>query len=158
MLDSEAFPHVANERVSRLLQKFSLQVMKTLRSRQDPDAIHDFRVSIRRLVQAVDIFEPWFTPAELRPICQQLKTFASAAGEIRNADIALEILAKSGANNVARWSEQLHERRKASERRLLPVLRRWVTGKRAAKWRAQLGAMQAPDEFNSQFWQEFAHT
>jgi CHAD domain-containing protein len=128
MPDSEALPHVATERVSRLLQKFSLEVRKTLRSRRDPDVIHDFRVSIRRLVQAVDIFEPWFVPAQLRPIRQQLKTFAATAGEIRDADIGLEILAKSGAHNVARWNDQLQERRKTSERRLLPALRRWVSG------------------------------
>ncbi len=156
MPDSAVLVEVASHRINRLLQSFSLQIRKTLRARHDADVIHDFRVSIRRFSQALDIFKSWLPASQLQPIRRQLKTFASAAGDVRDSDIGLELLAKSGARNVSRWSSRLHNQRKAAERRLVTPLRRWILQKRGAKWRADLAAIEIPQDLAAQSWPEFA--
>ncbi|MDP8989707.1 MAG: CHAD domain-containing protein [Acidobacteriota bacterium] len=57
----------------------------------DPDAIHDLRVSIRRLSQCFRIFQ---SPA--KKVRRRVHKIMQRCGAVRNCDIALELLAECG--------------------------------------------------------------
>lgn len=67
---------------------FSLQLAR-VRETFDPEAIHDLRVSSRRLREGMTIFAGCFRKKQLAPIRSELKKFTSLLGSIRNADEAL---------------------------------------------------------------------
>lgn len=154
MADS-ATAQIASERVNRLLASLSSQTRKALRSR-DAEAIHDLRVAIRRFAQPLAIFEPWFASKHVPEIIRQLKALRSAAGRVRDCDIALELVAKTDAGSVEKLNNTLLVRRKAAQRGLISALRRWTEQKRAAKWRKELAEIEAPEKLQNYTWDEQA--
>ncbi|MEZ5401755.1 MAG: CHAD domain-containing protein [Bryobacteraceae bacterium] len=68
------------------------------RAMADPSAgpVHDLRVSIRRLQQALRLFGGIWNPARSAELRARLRPVIAAAGEVRNRDIALDLLMKSG--------------------------------------------------------------
>lgn len=64
------------------------------RTRQQPgeEAIHDLRVSIRRLAQALRLFGELLGAKRARKLRNRLRPVLKAAGEARNRDVALLIL------------------------------------------------------------------
>src|SRR5688572_27748938 len=146
--------HFAADQFTQLLDRFSLQCKKTLRV-PDPDAVHDLRVAVRRFTQVLAAFENQFPPRKVKAIRAQLKTLFSAAGAVRDCDIAIEMLGKTGATNLSKVGEELHVRRKGAEHRLLNTLRRMARQKYGAKWAAELKEAPAP-ESNGQNWDESA--
>jgi len=155
MPDVASAQKFAFDRVNRLLAGLSRQVRKTLESR-DAEVVHDLRVAVRRFAQPLAVFDTWFTSKQLPAIDRQLKALRSAAGGVRDCDIALELLAKSKVEGVSKLSDALASRRKAAERRLVSSLRRWANQKRAASWRAELAAMEVPQEFQHNSWEDQA--
>lgn len=55
----------------------------------DPEAIHDLRVSSRRLREGISIFSACFRRRQLAPIRKELKSLTAMLGSIRNTDEAL---------------------------------------------------------------------
>jgi inorganic triphosphatase YgiF len=96
----------------------------------DPDAVHDLRVSIRRLNQSLRTFGSLLPDGEPRKVRRQARRLMRLAGEIRNRDVALEWMARDG---VARRSA-LRSRRPSTFTR--PSRRiRWTSafGQRSAR-------------------------
>lgn len=60
------------------------------------------------------------------------------AAEVRNRDIALELLQQTGTNPDVRISSRLSAERKQAEQELAALLRRWGSREFSAKWRARL--------------------
>lgn len=58
------------------------------------DAVHDLRVSIRRLLEALRAFKPQIDKHERRHLRKQLRRIMRAAGQARNLDIAVELCAR----------------------------------------------------------------
>jgi CHAD domain-containing protein len=56
------------------------------------EAIHEFRVSIRRLTEAVRSLEHWVKAKPAEKLRERLRPVMKAAGEARNLDIARELL------------------------------------------------------------------
>ena len=100
----------------------------------DPEAIHAMRVSIRRLQQALRIFKQYLNAGGVRRVRKQLKKAMTAAGTLRNHDIALELLAK-----VSKEPAELHTGRAAAASSLRETLESLVNKDTALKWRVQLG-------------------
>ena len=67
---------------------FCLQLTRA-RESFDPEAIHDLRVSSRRLREGISIFSDCFGKRRLAPIRQELKGLTELLGAIRNCDEAL---------------------------------------------------------------------
>src|SRR5262245_60442413 len=114
--------HAAADPFSRLLHQFGRQLKKASRD-PDADAIHDLRVSIRRFDQLLSAFREWFDERKLRAARRRLKTLFSHAGAVRDCDIVIELLAKSGDGNLTEIADRLHIRRKTALHALAASMR-----------------------------------
>ncbi len=133
------------EQTGKLLRRLAFQVSRGLKSR-DAAAIHDLRVSIRRFIQALVVFKPYFRGKEARKIRRRLKRLMIPAGEVRNHDIALKLMAKSPRASASDLRAKLQSRRKESELILVSQLKRWTERKSSQKWRAEMEAALARAE------------
>lgn len=73
------------------LHHFRASLRHAAKQPDDPDAIHDLRVSIRRLTQCFRIFH-----ASAKKTRRRLHKIMERCGAVRNCDIALELLADCG--------------------------------------------------------------
>ncbi len=84
------------------LQKVALLLDATLHQidhagkNQDPDSVHKLRVSIRRLQQALRVFRDFLPIEGAAVIKKRLKGILKLAAQVRERDIAVEMLATAG--------------------------------------------------------------
>lgn len=126
-----------------------LQVrLKTLctelrRAHKHPDdavAIHDLRVSIRRLSQGLRVFRKLLDKAHVRKMRRRLRKIMDLSGPVRNCDIALQVLEAAGAPAPQSFERQLAERRSRAGSELLDALARKNVLAKARSWRGRLRA------------------
>ena len=127
----------ARDQADRLLGRLAFQIGRANKS-HDPDTVHDLRVSIRRFGQVLRVFKPCFRGKDLRKIRRELKQIMTAAGEVRNHDIALVLLASSKTAPRTSLRPKIQARRRELERSLLTFLKSWLERKLSLKWRATL--------------------
>jgi CHAD domain-containing protein len=126
--------HAAGQ-AGKLLRKFASQATRA-RRKPDPEAVHDLRVSIRRLSQCLRVFQQFFPAGERRRVRRRLKKLMRAAGEVRNRDIALDLLASFGVPADSEVLRRLAGGRARAVGDLAAALDRWRV--RDSDWRAQL--------------------
>jgi CHAD domain-containing protein len=80
---------------SDLLDRLANEMRKAA-TNPDSDAVHDVRVAIRRTRECLKVFAPAFPSSAARTIDKKLSKVLEAAGELRNLDIAMELLKDSG--------------------------------------------------------------
>jgi len=138
----------AREQADRLLGRLAFQIGRAIKS-HNAEAVHDLRVSIRRFVQALRVLKPCFRGRELRKIRRELKRIMAVAGEVRNHDIALKLLAKSKRPERTSLQPKIQSRRQETERSLITLLKSWLERKSSLKWRDALGraAEEAGEDF-----------
>jgi len=78
------------------LRHFKANLRHTAKHSDDPGAIHDLRVSIRRLTQCFRIFRDLLDPAPVKKLRRRLHKIMERCGDVRNCDIALELLEECG--------------------------------------------------------------
>ena len=117
--------------------RLAFQVGRAIKS-HSAESVHDLRVAIRRFVQALRVFRPCFRGKELRKIRRELKGTMSAAGEVRNHDIVLKLLAKSRSAERTSLQAKIQSRRREIERSLVTLLKGWLERKSSIKWRGAL--------------------
>ena len=100
----------------------------------EADAVHRMRVSIRRLQQALRLFELYLKPSGVKRVRKQLKKAMTAAGDFRNHDIAIELIEKSGKDIPA-----IRTARAASKKAFRATLRLITKKDLGVEWRAELG-------------------
>ncbi len=127
----------AIDQANRLLRQVAFQVSRSTRSR-DPEAVHELRVAIRRLTQALVVFKPCFPAKEVKKVRRRLGKIMALAGDVRNCDIAVRLLAKSRIEFAVALRSKAQTQRKEAERDLITALRRWIVRKSSSKWRARL--------------------
>ena len=127
----------AGQAAARLLGRLAFQMNATMKS-PDPEAVHDLRVAIRRFSQSLVVFKPCFPGKEKRKVRQRLKRLMVQAGEVRNCDVALKLLAKSRSQETAALLPRIRGRRKEAERVLTGALKRRIERKSSLKWRTIL--------------------
>ena len=98
------------------------------------DAVHKMRVSIRRLQQALRLFSQYLKKRGVARLRKQLKEIMTAAGELRNFDIAIALVRRLGTPLAV-----LGERRVAARQTLSDVLLRIVQPDLRQRWATQLG-------------------
>jgi len=136
----------AADSVTRLLERLAYQVNAAVHS-QGEETIHDLRVAVRRFNQSLAVFQDLYGAKELKKIRRRLKRMMDLTSEIRDCDVALELLEKSELPGAAPMAQKLSERRKEGVRMLLPGLRGWAARRTTARWRAALtpnGASHTP--------------
>jgi CHAD domain-containing protein len=131
------FPDYARKTAGTLLDRVAFQVHRVARMPK-PDSIHDLRVAIRRFTQSLRIFRDFFPRTEAKRVRAQLSELMDLAGEVRNRDIAIELLAKAGVDGNSRFVSAFQLDRDATARRLSRAVRRWHRRDFSQKWRNRL--------------------
>ena len=131
------------------LKKLEAELRHVLRKSKNADAIHDLRVSIRRLRQALRVFRPWFEADRVKKIRRRLRRLLDRCAAVRNCDIAVEVL------QAARWKNAeliaaLDRERRRTRRELDRELERWNKTDRVQKWREQLRAAHSGSQGTTQ--------
>jgi CHAD domain-containing protein len=105
-----------------------------------PEAVHQLRVAIRRFTQAAAASNPCFSGKEARKIRRRLKKLMEAAGEVRDYDVALKLVAKWRLPDQDQLQKQLRSHRKQCETVLLTQLEKWKQRHMAQACRSVLDA------------------
>jgi len=122
---------------SERLKKLESELKNAFDLPEDPDAIHDLRVAIRRLNQTLRVFGNWFGARRVKKLRGRLKKLMERCGAVRNCDIALEVL------KAAEWpdealSQGLEKERKRTCKKLRKTLQGWHHSHRVQRWRERL--------------------
>jgi CHAD domain-containing protein len=128
----------ANEQTSTLLRRLAFQASRTAKL-ADVDAVHDLRVSIRRLTQCLRVFRQFFPRIRARKIQQKLEMVMDLASQVRDRDIALALLADAPPLPDSTLAHALAEERTEAERSLVTALQRWNRRSFHKRWRSRLG-------------------
>ena len=109
------------------LKRFSKNLRRAAKHPDDPEAIHDLRVSIRRVVQAFKTFGELLDSAPVKKLRRRLHKVMDLCAAVRNCDVALTLLDQAGvtsAASVARLKrtrgdagKKLHRRLRAERRK-----------------------------------------
>jgi CHAD domain-containing protein len=137
--ESNAMPvrAFAGQQAAVYLRRFAFEVNRAAKH-GDADAIHDLRVSSRRLAQCLRVFGQFFPGKPVKKIRRSLKKLLDRAAEVRNRDIALSLLVEAGADSGA-LAESLGDQRERHMQQLSAALKQWARRNSFRKWRAQLG-------------------
>jgi CHAD domain-containing protein len=127
----------ARFQASRLLGKLVFQV-KHASKRPDEEAIHDLRVSIRRLSQCLTEFRSFFSKRRSAKILKQLEKVMDLAAEARNRDIAIQLLHLQGETRKSSLGASLREEREQAKHDLTRALVEWRRRDFSRKWRPWL--------------------
>jgi CHAD domain-containing protein len=118
----------AIEQAGRLLRNLTLQINRTLKS-SNADAVHHVRVAIRRFSQAIAVCRSCFpgqlAGKDMRKTRRRLKKIMTAAGEVRNCDIAMKFVGRWRVAHAVQLKSKLQSLRKDSAGILTSELTRW---------------------------------
>lgn len=128
----------AAEQTSTLLRRLAFQASRTAKM-ADVDAIHDLRVSIRRLAQCLRVFRQFFPRERTRKLQQKLETVLDLASKVRDRDIALKLLANAPPLSDTTLAQVLSQERVEAEKSLVTALERWNRRSFHKRWRSRLG-------------------
>jgi CHAD domain-containing protein len=78
------------------LKRFSKNVRRAAKHPEDPETIHDLRVSIRRAVQAFKTFGELLDPDPVKKLRRRLHKIMDLCAAVRNCDVALVLLQQIG--------------------------------------------------------------
>ncbi len=122
----------ARRQISSLLDNVVFDLHKAEKLK-DAEAIHDMRVSIRRLLQALTVFEQYVPNHENKKINKQLQRVMRLSSRVRDLDIALKYLEKHGGLPDGMVAKRLDGKRQLTE-----VLHRLSRPDLSLKWRMRL--------------------
>jgi CHAD domain-containing protein len=122
----------------RLLERFGVELKRAARE-ADADAIHDLRVSIRRLSRCLRVFAAFYPGRRWKKMRAELHGLLECAGAVRDRDIALELIRQAGISPRTAIHRKLSREREAAEREMLAEIERWRRRDPSARWRGKLG-------------------
>lgn len=125
----------AEAQANTLVRRLAYQVNRTVK-RADADSIHDLRLAVRRLSQCLETFAGLFPKGAAKKVAGRVDQIRKLAGGVRNHDIAIEYLEKSGGS--AGLIDKLRRERRDSVRDLLKKLDAWNKREPWRKWRTRL--------------------
>lgn len=122
---------------SALLRRFAFEVNRAARL-GNADAIHDLRVSIRRLIQCLRVFQQYFPRGKAKKVRRSLKGLMAQAAEVRNRDVALALFRKAGIAPGSPAAVKIAQERERGHRVLRTHLEDWSRHGSFKRWRSQL--------------------
>lgn len=122
----------ARERLRELIDKAVFEMHNSARLR-DPESVHKMRVAIRRFQQALRVFDQYVPKDSSRKVKREMRDVMKAAGELRNRDIALELLDGHDA-----LKKILRQQRLEAKRHLAAILQDASRPDLSIKWRTRL--------------------
>lgn len=99
----------------------------------DEEAVHRMRVSIRRFQQSLRLFSSVLREKGVKRVRRELKSVMEPAGELRNHDIAIQLVRGAKASTAA-----LQQRRAAAREQFLAALRTVAQADLQDRWREAL--------------------
>jgi CHAD domain-containing protein len=123
----------AARKVQELIDNSVFALHDALRM-HDAESVHRMRVAIRRLQQALRVFKQYLKKPGTKRVRKQLKRCMAAAGELRDHDIAIQLVEKLGQDLT-----QLRNARSAAKRSFRATVRQITSKDIAVKWRDELG-------------------
>jgi CHAD domain-containing protein len=139
MVPSTETARYAADQTVRLLDRLAFQLCAARHS-YNPEAVHDLRVAIRRFSQALVVFKRWFRRKDLKKIRKSLKALMSAAGAVRDCDIALKFILEIQPHAADDLEKGIRGRRDGAENALQAEASRRQVYKWSLKWRSMLEA------------------
>ena len=121
----------AEAKLAARLKRISSTLRRAAQNPEDPENIHDLRVAIRRFTQALRVFKDLLDGARVRKMRRRLKKIMDLCGEVRNHDIALEVLQAAGAPAAGALERRIRKTRS----RIASDLSNHLSASRAAKIR-----------------------
>jgi CHAD domain-containing protein len=103
------------------LKRFSKNLRRAAKHPEDPEAIHDLRVSIRRVVQAFKTFGELLDPNPVKKLRRRLHKIMDLCAAVRNCDVAFVLLEQAGITtgaSVSRLKKTRGDAAKKLHRRL----------------------------------------
>jgi CHAD domain-containing protein len=132
----------AHEQAAHRLARVVYEVQRFLaiapNAEESIEAIHQFRVSTRRFRAVLDTFRDVFPRRARKRIRQTIRDAFSIAGEARNRDITMELIASSKVSVPRTLVPVLRAQRAEWELRLRQVLHDWTRSDFSADWRQDL--------------------
>jgi CHAD domain-containing protein len=124
-----------------------LQVGRAIRT-CDADAVHDVRVAIRRFTRAIAVCQPYVRAADMSKNRRRLKKIMTIAGEVRDCDVALKLIAKLRIPQTRMFRLRVQRRRRLSALELTRELKKWRDRRKSIQWGASLRSTNdaAPEE------------
>lgn len=127
------------------LKRFLAQVQAAANHPDDADAVHDLRVSIRRLTQSFRTFRKVFDPKPLRRLRRRLHKLMNACAAVRTCDVAIEVLKAAGIAGGKRASiSRLAAARAEAGQELRKRLKR-LRRQKATEWELKLQPLVQED-------------
>jgi CHAD domain-containing protein len=132
----------ATDQAGKLLKDLNNHVSAATES-PGPEEVHDLRVSIRRFTGVLRALEPCFSKPESKSMRRALKDIMKHAGEVRDRDIALGLLAKVSADPADPLLPEIRAERHDAARNLTSALRAFAATGLSADWRAAQAKVMA---------------
>lgn len=127
----------ASQQATRLLGKLAFQVRHAAKHPNE-EAIHDLRVAIRRFSQCMREFRQFFPKHETKKILKQLGKVMDLAAEIRNRDVAIELIGGDEGEPESAFAVSLREQRVQAKHKLIRALEQWRRHDFSRSWRPWL--------------------
>ena len=127
----------ALDQTRALLRRLAYQANRTVQN-GDADCVHDLRVSVRRFGHCLRVFAQFFPHQKEKKILRRLRKLMDLAAEVRNRDVALNLLGEAGVPAGSAMEKHLAEERAQAERELLALVEAWQHRDFSRRWRAQL--------------------
>lgn len=128
----------ARHQTTLLIRRLA-QVVDQAARKGDAESIHDVRVVLRRLSGCLRVFAPFYPPGAARRIRKRIRVLMTAAGGVRDCDIAMELAVRAGLARSSALVRQLAARRRQAGRELLVAMRRWKRHDVVRRWGRRLG-------------------
>src|SRR6478736_3714337 len=90
---------LVQSQTAKRLKKLDAEVRHVAHEPGNTDAIHDLRVSIRRLRQELRVFQAWFERDRVKRIRRRLRRLMERCAAVRNCDVAVEVLREAEAKS-----------------------------------------------------------
>jgi CHAD domain-containing protein len=127
----------ARQQTAFLLGRLRIAVSRAAHE-ADADAIHDIRVAMRRLSRCLRVFAPFYPQGSWKKIRRRIASLLTAAGAVRDCDIAIELVGRSGVARPGAILAPLAATRRKAGRELLLEIRRWKRHDYTTHWRSRL--------------------
>jgi CHAD domain-containing protein len=137
MTATDSMRDFAIAKTSDLLEDF-VAALNAAEEAPDVETVHKVRVSIRRLQQGLRLFRPYLSKSGADKLKVELRAIMDVAGELRNRDIAIELV-KEAQNGSETLIEDLTTQRATYDQEFVDVLRRHARPDLGARWRSKLG-------------------
>jgi CHAD domain-containing protein len=127
----------ARRQTAQLLHRVASAVERAARD-ADADAIHDVRVAMRRLSGCLRVFAPLYPKGPWKKVRRRISLLMTAAGVVRDCDIAIELAHKAGVGRSRALMPLLAAYRRKAARDLQAELLRWKDREYPRRWKRRL--------------------